>query len=149
MRWPAVPDVRRLRPALAVTAAAALLLGIAGCTPIDRSRILAEVKHSVEAADPELTGVEVDHGIDGFASVLWVGVGIPQDSIDVARLRRLLKAAVDTPGAGGFTMLSFSVSTPDVAGDLVDLREAAGELHVQANDPTIDDDVTTIRKQVG
>jgi hypothetical protein len=149
MRWPAVPDVRRLRPALAVTAAAALLLGIAGCTPIDQSRILAEVKHSVETADPDLTGVEVDHGIDGFASVLWVGVGIQQGSIDVARLRRLLKAAVDTPGADGFTMLNFSVSTPDVAGDLVDLREAAGELHVQANDPTIDDDVSTIRKQVG
>jgi hypothetical protein len=145
-----MPTTRRvrLRPVLAAAATAALLVGIAGCTPIEYSRILAEVKHSVEKADPDLIDVEVDHGTDGFASVLWVGVGISQDTIDVERLRRLLKAAVDTPGAGGFTMLHFSVSSPDISGELVDLREAAGELHVQAIDPTIDDDVKTIRKQV-
>jgi len=140
---------RPLRAGIALTVAAASLVALAGCAPLDQKRILADVKHAVTAADPDLVGVDVEASKDGFANVLFVGVAVTDDTMDADRLRPLLTAAVDARGATAFDHLTFAVFTPDFHGDLIDLRDDAADLGVRAPDSSIRDDVDAIKKTLG
>ncbi|WP_181408838.1 hypothetical protein [Schumannella soli] len=141
---------RRLRLTVALAVAVSAALTLAGCAPLGQDRILAEVKKSVEKSDPDLLSVSTESSKDGFANVIFVGVAISDDTIDADRLKTLMKAAIDTPGATRFDQLHFAVAQTDFTTGLVNLDEPGRELGFDSlSDTDITVDTAVAKKILG